>query len=129
MKKPTQILFTAGLLTLGFISCNSTSADKINIPAGEYTLSEKRDFQSLLCGMSEATFGKTILINEGKIETHPLKGTETAIYKIQKIGNTDYLAKVHRPVDGDTITIEFTYNETNNQLCFSCNNEKIIYQK
>lgn len=118
------------LILLGFNNCNSTSADNaITIPEGEYSLSEKRDFQSLLCGMSEVTFGKTILINEGKIETHPLKGAENVSYEIKKIGDNDYLTKVHRPVNGDTITIEFKHDASNNQLCFSCNGEKIVYQK
>jgi hypothetical protein len=128
--KKLFLFFAAFLILIGFNNCDSSSPDNaISIPEGEYTLAEKRDFQSLLCGMSETTFGKTLLITESKIETHPLKGSENVSYEIKKIGDDDYLTKVHRPLSGDTITIEFTHDAANSQLCFSCNGEKIIYQK
>lgn len=130
-KEITTFIYALGIamcIMLLLFACSPIRANT-GIPAGEYTLTAARDFKSLGCGMAESTFGNTLLIHDGIMETHPLKGIETVVYLIKKITDSDYLAQVHRPVWGDTVTIEFTHNPGNGQLCFSCSGEKIIYQK
>jgi len=125
MKKTILSAFVIACLT----ACNSDTKNEIDIPQGQYILDGKRGFvASMECGMTETTFGKTLIITDGKISTNVLGG-ETANYTIKKLDDTNYLTNVYRPIAQDTSVLQFSFDATNNELVFLCNETKIVYQK
>lgn len=125
MKKNRSLVCAFILLSLVLVGCGNSNS--IDIPEGEYALTERRTDNALSCDMSKLTFGKTITINNGMINTN--KDLVISVnYKIKKLTETTFLTTAPNPT-GDSTVINFSYNAANSQLVFSCESENIIYQK
>jgi len=128
MKKIKNYIVLGAVIV--FSAC-ANQAEKLNIPEGEYMLLGSRGLSAMECGMTETTFGKTLIINNGKINTepiNPLKGLESVHYPIKKV-EENYLTTFYRPLEQDTSMIQFLFDAEKEQLIFQCESTQIVYQK